>query len=244
VELTPAETKIQEEAIAYAKSRKHEIAAKLTDRSIFPSEAAPVAVFMAGSPGAGKTESSRELISELESEDPKCRVLRVDPDDLRCQFSSYNGRNSHLFQPAISILVSKILDLAHSQRQTFLLDGTLSNVKVARENIDRCIRKKRTVQILYVYQDPVMAWIFVQARESREGRSIPIERFVDQYYAARNVVNTLKVEFGADIKVDLLVKPYDGAERLYRAGIDKIDNHVEEKYDRAELERLLRSVQE
>jgi hypothetical protein len=61
---------------------------------------------------------------------------------------------------------------------------------------------------------------------------------------ARNVVNTLKVEFGADIKVDLLVKPYDGAERLYRAGIDKIDNHVEEKYDRAELERLLRSVQE
>jgi UDP-N-acetylglucosamine kinase len=238
-ELTAAEVKLQEEARVFAKNNKHEIAAKFTDRSIFVSETNPVAVFMAGSPGAGKTESSKELIAEIEAEEPRSRVLRIDPDDLRSQFPSYDGANSYLFQPAISILVARILDLAHEQRQSFLLDGTLSNIKVARENVGRCIRKKRPTQILYVYQDPIMAWQFVQAREAEEGRSIPIDRFVEQYYAARDVVNTLKSEFGADIMVDLLVKPYDGAERLYRAGIDKIDNHVMEKYDRAELVRLL-----
>jgi hypothetical protein len=41
--------------------------------------------------------------------------------------------------------------------------------------------------------------------------------------------------------VDLLVKPNDGTTRLYRAGIDRIDNHIEEKYDRAALERLLKA---
>jgi hypothetical protein len=35
--------------------------------------------------------------------------------------------------------------------------------------------------------------------------------------------------------VDLLVKPNDSVGRLYKAGIDQIDNHVEEKCDRGGL---------
>jgi UDP-N-acetylglucosamine kinase len=53
------------------------------------------------------------------------------------------------------------------------------------------------------------------------------------------VVNALKTEFATDIMVDLLVKPNDGVDRLYKAGIDQIDNHVKEKYDRAGLEKVL-----
>jgi UDP-N-acetylglucosamine kinase len=53
------------------------------------------------------------------------------------------------------------------------------------------------------------------------------------------VVNALKIEFATDIMVDLLVKPNDGVDRLYKAGIDQIDNHVKEKYDRAGLEQVL-----
>jgi UDP-N-acetylglucosamine kinase len=70
---------------------------------------------MAGLPGAGKTESSKELLAELESKEPKARILRIDPDDLRCEFPSYTGRNSYLFQGAISIVVGRILDLACQQ---------------------------------------------------------------------------------------------------------------------------------
>lgn len=60
-----------------------------------------------------------------------------------------------------------------------------------------------------------------------------------QYFAARDVVNALKTEFATDIMVDLLVKPNDGLDRLYKAGIDRIDNHVKEKYDRTGLEKVL-----
>ena len=68
---------------------------------------------------------------------------------------------------------------------------------------------------------------------------MPIERFIEQYFAARDVVNALKTEFGTDIMVDLLVKPNDSVGRLYKAGIDQIDNHVEEKYDRVGLADVL-----
>ena len=39
--------------------------------------------------------------------------------------------------------------------------------------------------------------------------------------------------------VDLLVKPNDSVGRLYKAGIDQIDNHVEEKCDRGGLAEVL-----
>jgi CheY-like chemotaxis protein len=83
------------------------------------------------------------------------------------------------------------------------------------------------------------AWQVVQAREAEEGRRIPPEVFVTQYFAAREVVNALKAEFGADIGVDLLLKPIDNTARLVRVGIDRIDYHVPEKYDRTELARRL-----
>ncbi|WP_371298443.1 zeta toxin family protein [Pseudomonas aeruginosa] len=73
------------------------------------------------------------------------------------------------------------------------------------------MRKGRTVLILYVYQRPDLAWNFVQARERVEGRKIPIEEFVRQYFAARDVVNRLKQHFGGSIEVDLLLKNNDGS---------------------------------
>jgi len=48
--------------------------------------------------------------------------------------------------------------------QSFLLDDTLSNLDVARKNIERSLRKGREVLIIFVYQEPELAWRFVQAR--------------------------------------------------------------------------------
>lgn len=139
----------------------------------------------------------------------------------------------------MSILVEKILDLALDQRQSFVLDGTLANLEKARANVERSLKKGRFVQILYVYQDPLLAWEFVQAREASEGRRILSEHFIEQYFAARDVVNALKIEFGKDVHVDLLLKHVDNSSRLYKAGVDKIDYHIPEKYTRASLEARL-----
>lgn len=226
-----AEELIWAEAIAYARSNKKAIAKRHANKDLYPSEEEPVSVFMAGSPGAGKTEASIALLNLFTD----TSILRIDPDELRSEFSGYTGGNAWLYQGAVSILVEKILDHALTHRQSFLLDGTFSNLDVARKNIDRSLRKGRFVQILYVYQHPLLAWSFVRAREAAEGRRIRPEHFVDQYFAARDVVNTLKLEYGGDVHVDLLLKHIDNSGRLYKSGVDKIDYHIPERHTRAEL---------
>jgi hypothetical protein len=45
---------VRQQAVAFAKANKKKIARELTDSAIYPPEPDPVAVFMAGSPGAGQ----------------------------------------------------------------------------------------------------------------------------------------------------------------------------------------------
>ena len=233
--MTPAEQHIRDEAIAFARSNKKAIGRRLTNKEQYPPEEEPVSVFMAGSPGAGKTEATIALVNLFAD----TAILRIDPDELRNEFAAYTGGNSWLFQGGVSILVEKILDFAIEQRQSFLLDGTFSNLAVARRNVERSLKRGRFVQILYVYQNPVLAWGFVKAREEAEGRRIRPEHFVDQYFAARDVVNALKLEYGGDVHVDLLLKHIDNSGRLYKAGVDKIDYHIPEQYTRADLTAML-----
>ncbi len=235
--LSDQENALQDKALVFARKNKKTIARRLTDKDTYLPEKEPVSVFMAGSPGAGKTEASKVLLEDFEIAGSK--ILRIDPDELRDQFEDYTGDNSWLFQGAVSILVEKIHDLTLKQKQSFLLDGTLSSYDVARKNIDRSLGKGRVVQILYVYQKPGLAWAFVQDRESLEGRRVEPEIFIEQYFAARRVVNRLKNELGRAIKVDLLLKDNDGSNRLYKAGVDEIDNHIPEKYTESDLNTIV-----
>lgn len=138
--LSSGEQLIANEALVYAKANKKAIGKRLTDPAIYAPEAHPVSVFMAGSPGAGKTEASLELLSTFEKHS-NIKVLRIDPDELRSEFKGYQGGNSWLFQPAVSILVEKMHDLALKQSQSFLLDGTLANYELAEKNILRSLHE-------------------------------------------------------------------------------------------------------
>jgi predicted ABC-type ATPase len=234
--MTEQETRLEQEALVFARSEKKSIARRLTDTSIYLPEEKPVSVFMAGSPGAGKTEASIELLRELGTP-----VIRIDADELRDECPGYTGDNAWLFQKAVSVLVEKIIDMALDQDQSFLLDGTLSRYELARRNIDRSLKRKRPVQILYVYQEPQLAWEFVQAREKTEGRRVRAQTFIDQYFGAREVINQLKRELGKAISVDLLIKNNDNSSRQYKAGVDQIDYHIPEKYSRSDVEQMLKS---
>lgn len=234
MELSPEDKRIVDRALEFARSERKAIAEARTHPAIFVPEEAPVSVFMAGSPGAGKTEASLELLAQYGDQ-----VLRIDPDELRELLPGYCGNNAALFQGAVSILVDRILDRAFKQSQTFLLDGTLSNYSIAAHNIDRSIRRGRVVQILYVYQEPKQAWEFVQAREALDGRHIPPEQFIQQYFEARKVVNALKGRFGRSINVDLLLKNIDGTTRVYHDNVDRIDSYIPERYDADDLRQML-----
>ena len=56
-----------------------------------------------------------------------------------------------------------MIDLVLAQGQSFILDGTLSDYGRAKRNIERSLKRRRAVAILYVYQSPLLAWEFVQA---------------------------------------------------------------------------------
>lgn len=182
----------------FARRHKKRIARERTAVSVFHPDEYPVTVFMAGSPGAGKTESSERLIDHLQ-ESSGSSILRIDTDDLRELLPGYTGENSSLFQAATSIIADKMQDLALAQHQSYVFDGTLTNLEAARRNIQRNISKNRHVFIVYVYQEPLQAWNLVQARKRKDGRDIPKDAFIKQYFLARENVNTLKKEFRKDI---------------------------------------------
>lgn len=228
---------IIESSKKYAKENKKIIAGKHTSKERFPAEKNPVSVFMAGSPGAGKTEASVNLLKKFSKDGNS--VIRIDPDDLRPSFKEYTGKNSSLFQAAISILVDKIHDNVLSNEQSFIFDSTFTNLTKAKENIDRSLNKNRFVQILYVYQDPLQAWAFVKEREKKDGRNIPKDKFIEQYFQARENVNILKRSFNKKIQVDLLTKNIDGTDYSYETNITVIDNYVPERYNKQDLELLL-----
>ncbi len=140
MEFTDDEKRLWNEAIKFARQNKKAIGRKLTSLDLYPAEDEPVSVFMSGSPGAGKTEASIALLNLFTSSS----ILRIDPDELRAEFDLYTGGNAYLFQGGISILISKIIDLALSQQQSFLLDGTLAKIDIARSNVERSWRKDAT----------------------------------------------------------------------------------------------------
>jgi len=99
---------IRAQAIEFAKRNKIRIAKELTSPAKYAADITPVSAFMAGSPGAGKTEFSKSLIKILEEGDEH-RVIRIDGDEVRQFIPGYTGTNSHLFQGAISLIVEKML---------------------------------------------------------------------------------------------------------------------------------------
>lgn len=237
---TEQEKQIIEDAAAFARVHKKEIAKLRTDVRLYLPDPMPVSVFMAGSPGAGKTESSLRLIEKLEAKGN--RVLRIDSDELRTEFPKYSGHNSSLFQYPTSIIADKMQDMAINNQQNYVFDGTLSKIKRTRENIARSLKHNRLVQILYVYQDPLQAWKHVFAREQVDGRAVPQESFVEQYFQSRENVNLLKDEFGNQIKVDIIIKNIDGTDFKYRDNIRKIDSYVPERYTQDTLRKALKDI--
>jgi len=90
-----------------------------------------------------------------------------------------------------------------------------------------------------VYQEPHLAWQFVQARELVEGRNIPAERFVHQFFESRAVVDRLKTKFSKEIKVDVLLKNTDGSSGRYLANVASLKSAVPIHYTEDQVTTML-----
>jgi len=225
-----------ENAIKYAKSNKRlfiDIAignAVKTDK--------PIAIFMAGTPGAGKTEIAKSIIG-LFSPTP----ARIDADDFRELFDGYDGANSSEFQGASAMMVDKVLEYILGEKQSgpkysFILDGTFA-FKNAVMNIKRSLTRGFDVQIYFIYQSPIESWKFTKEREKKEGRSVPLEAFVNAYYASRENVARVKAEFGKKVALHVIVKDYQKDTDEVHYNVDDLEKWLPKPYNRDELSRSL-----
>jgi len=232
---------IRTEAIEFAKRNKMRIARELTDPGKFHSEEQPISVFMAGSPGAGKTEFSKSLIGIIE-ETRHCNVVRIDTDEIRTQLPGYIGGNAYLFQGAASLIVEKVHDLVLKQGQTFILDGTFAKYEKAVQNIERSLNVGRRAFIFYLYQKPEIAWKFTEAREATEGRNIPKAAFIGQFIGAREVAERIRNQFGEEVVLFLVKKNFEKNTVDEVVKIDqgkRFDDYLDGHYTKDELEKLL-----
>ncbi|MBF4366055.1 zeta toxin family protein, partial [Vibrio anguillarum] len=152
------EEQITEKAIKEAKKLKKKLAKEMVDH--LPQEESAVSVFMAGSPGAGKTETARNMIKTFKKESG-VDLVHIENDELRKVFEDYDGINSPLFQRPATLLVEAIHDRALKRDVSFILDSTLSSLEKAKDNIQRSLKRNRYVLIIFVYQEPEQAWCLV-----------------------------------------------------------------------------------
>lgn len=233
------ESKISTAAIAYVKKKKKVLIQKFASFEKFPPAKNPLSIFMAGSPGAGKTEFSKELIKILSETEILTGIVRIDADEIKEEIPMYNGKNSNLMQPAASIGVEKIHDHTLKHGQNMLLDGTFANYEKERSNIQRSLDKKRPIVIFYLYQDPFIAWDFTKKREKLEGRFIPKEAFVESFFKAKQNANFAKKEFGKNIMLHLVIKNFSNGIEKIEFNINNIDNYLKMKYNNNSLIKIL-----
>jgi predicted kinase len=176
----------------------------------------PTLIVLAGLPGAGKTEFSKNLITEL-LETP----LRLDMDEIAEGIEGYSPQKAHAFRLDATAVLEKIYDEAIKKKYMIIMDGTFGHGK-AIQNLRRAIDRGYIINVIYIYQIPAVAWGFTKDRELVEKRAIDKEGFIETYYAIFN--NLEELQKLQNVKLSVIIK-----DEKNRVG-NRVDN-VENLFD-------------
>jgi UDP-N-acetylglucosamine kinase len=233
--MTEEEARIEIGAQEFIKHNARLLLSTFAPESICHAASKPVSLFMAGSPGAGKTEVSQSFVRRF-----KDVPVRIDADDIRKMCEGYTGDNSHLFQKAANKGVNILYDYALGNNLNCILDGTFAYGNAV-ENIERSLKRNRTVEIWFIYQDPVLAWEFTKAREMKETRHVSKEIFIRGFKGARQNAALVKEKFAGLVELNVLSKDSNnGTEDVYlNVTGDELDRLTKGEYAIEELYTIL-----
>ncbi|MFK4899220.1 zeta toxin family protein [Lactococcus petauri] len=186
------------------------------------------AVFMAGSPGSGKSE----IASSISSMYPDYVI--IDADYFRSKFPDYNGQNSSLFQKASSWLVEQAFLYMIDKGYSFILDATFALIS-SNSNIKRVIKKDYKPIIFYVYQEPLIAWDFTKRREKVEGRNVPKETFINAFFKSKENIIKAKSKF-PEVELNIILKDFVNNIADVHFDADNVKLIVNDKYTHKDLE--------
>ncbi|MDD2565624.1 MAG: zeta toxin family protein [Candidatus Gracilibacteria bacterium] len=145
----------------------------------------PSTIFLAGSPGAGKSEF-------IESRIDCNKYIIIDIDKYRNLFEGYNGINSGEFQISSTKVANKMYKFCMQNNLNVVVDGTFGNIKKIEENIGQCLKRKRDFSIILIFQDPVISYFYTKEREKNGKRNVPQEVFIDKYY--NSIINSFIIK--------------------------------------------------
>lgn len=94
-------------------------------------------------------------------------------------------------------------------------------------------------EIYYVYQDPILAWKFTQAREALEGRFVPKKIFVDDFFKAKENVNAVKKKYGQEIGLNIAVKNFENKLDKLFLNVENVDSYIKIHFTLKSLIQLL-----
>lgn len=142
-----------------------------------------LAFFMAGIPGAGKTELAKGLQGS-----PLGDFTVIEHDQLVEHIDGYKAENYYDFRTAGSTLVTELFKYCLKNGYSFIFDGTLSHENGYR-NIKKTLDHGFSVIVVYVHQDIVSAWKLTQDRELVKKRAIEQTGFI---HTCQKITSSLK----------------------------------------------------
>lgn len=232
---------IEKSSVIWAKANFKKILSELFPLNLYPKQVKPFSIFMAGSPGVGKTEFSSGLIKTLSNIDNPEPVIHLDLDAFRDKFEGYDGKNSSSVQKACTILFEKSFDYVQKNSQNVIVDITFASPKSIKD-VERSINRNRSVNISYLYQDPFTAWEYTKKREKLEGRVVPKKVFVEAYFDSRKNVEIAKKKFKDRLTLDLYIKAKDNSIEKTYFNIQSISGYLKEVYTRDQLTSSLPDI--
>lgn len=220
-------------------ANKREFVERLIAKSGAKPEESPAAIFMAGLPGAGKTELSKNIIA-----DSGVKLFRIDMDEIASLLPGYAPEKADEFRKPATSLLGECLTYALHHNISFIMDGTFSS-KQAEKNIERCLKRNFGAQIIYVFQDPRLAWQFTLAREQVEHRSIKFEGFVNSYYKTIQNIKDISKKYSQEISLDIVIKTKNNTVGEWKRGVvmDEIDELLKVEYNKDKLIKYILGAQ-
>lgn len=195
---------------------------------------AKIAIFMAGIPGAGKTEFVRNLQVAKNKE-----MIVIEHDQLVEYIEGYRAECYYTFRKAGSVLVTKLFDECLKRGYPFIFDGTLSH-DTGFKNIEKCLKHGYEVIVIYIHQDIESAWRLTQDRELVKKRAIERDGFIQTCQMIHANLRKVFAAFSSHDKFAFWAIKKNGAPGLENSEMVVYDHSIEaDPEGRSKVEELL-----
>lgn len=231
--MTDKEEKIIQYAFNWVKKNKNFIKARFCSSNDISPDDIPTTIFMAGCPGAGKTEFSLNLADKFNQ-----KPVIIDADEIRKIVPKYRGDKAYLYQKAANKGVNILYDYSCKMNFNVILDGTFAYGD-AEGNIEHSLKHNRNIEIYFIYQDPLLSWELTKIREKKEFRNVPKDVFISAYLDSMKNIKLVKKIFGNKIKLNIVIKDFNKGLNKFELNKDKLEGYIGKLYNKGELEALL-----